>query len=252
MAKISYETLQATSNETFNNDDGVKFFSLKNNGDTAIVRIMHNSIEDFDIMTTHQIKIGDKYRKISCIRDPREPLDKCPLCAKGEKVQQRFFIHMIQYVTEDNGEIVAQPVIWERAAGEYATKLKTLIDEYGPLSENLFKIKRNGEAKSMDTTYEIMYAAPVAYPHERYPKNEEAFKNYTALGRVVLDKTFNEVSTFVSTGAFPKADSANDGASSSSAYGSAGYGGASSSTPTNMPWEGGASSAPINRPTRRY
>lgn len=203
MARISFETFQETANNNQGNYD-VKLFSLKDDGDEAIVRIMHDSVADFDIITTHTVKIGDNYRKVSCIRDPREPLDNCPLCKSGSNIQQRFFIHMIQYEKDQTGNITATPVVWERAAKEYATKLTTLMQEYGPLSDNVFKIRRNGKKGDMGTTYEILYGNPNIYRPDIYPKDATPFEGYTALGKIVFDKTFEEINEYLATGNFPQ------------------------------------------------
>lgn len=205
MARISFDTFQETES-TINNgsSDGIKMFSLKDDGDEAIVRILHNSIEDFDIITTHPVKVGDRRRKASCIRDPREPIDNCPLCKAGYKIQQRFFIHMIQYITNPDGSISAIPCVWERAASEFATKLKTLIDSYGPLTDSLFKIRRNGKAASLDTTYELMYLPNTMFNPEKYPVITDAFKDFDVLGRFVLNKNFDELNAFLVNGEFPK------------------------------------------------
>jgi hypothetical protein len=133
-----------------------------------------------------------------------EPIDNCPLCASGAKLAQKIFIHMIQYVRNAEGHIEAVPVVWERSAGQYATKLKTLIEEYGPLSDCIFKIRRNGKEGDKDTTYEILFGAPNIYKEELYPKNTEVFKDYTALGRIVLNKNANEIVEFLTTGNFPQ------------------------------------------------
>lgn len=212
MARISYDTFQETVKEYDNTDGGIKMFSLKNDGDEAIVRIMHDSIEDFDIITAHQVEIGGKRRKVSCIRDPREPVDNCPLCKTGAKLQQRFFIHLIVYTKNPDGSITYKPMVWERTAGEYAKKFKTLIDEYGPLSESVWKIKRNGAAKSMDTTYEVLYCNPTIYKPEFYPIDRKAFEGYTALGKIVLDRSFEDIVTFLSTGSFPQKQKSGDAA----------------------------------------
>lgn len=181
----------------------VGFFSLKNDGDEAVVRIMHDSTADFDILTTHTVQVpGSKFgRKVSCVKGPYDSADKCPLCAMGEQVQRRMFIHMIQYVKE--GEyIAAKPVVWERSM-QYANNLRDMINEYGPLSDQIFKIKRSGAAGSQDTKYAIMYANPQMYPASVYPKDADLFKDYHALGTVVLDKTPEEIQEFLITGNFP-------------------------------------------------
>lgn len=204
MAKMSFDTVVSNMNtESSNNSNSIGFFSLKNDGDEAIVRIMHDSVNDFDILTTHPITLGGKFRSINCIREPRDPMDNCPLCKKGTKVQSRIFIHMIQYVTNEQGQIEAKPVVWERSIA-YATKLKNDIDEYGPLSNCIFKIRRNGKAGDMQTTYDMRLGNPSMYNEANYPKLADAFKDYTACGTIVLDKTFDEISAFIVNGSFPE------------------------------------------------
>lgn len=202
---MSFDTAVSSMNtDTSNNNGRIGIFSLKNDGDEAIVRIMHDNVNDFDILTTHPITLGGKFRSINCIREPRDPMDNCPLCKNGTKVQSRIFIHMIQYVTNEQGQIEAKPVVWERSIS-YATKLKNDIDEYGPLSNCIFKIRRNGKAGDMQTTYDMRLGNPSMYNEANYPKIADAFKNYTACGTIVLDKTFEEISTYVATGTFPEA-----------------------------------------------
>lgn len=204
MAKVNFDTAVSTMNhESNNNNNSVGFFSLKNDGDEAIVRIMHDSVDDFDILTTHPISVNGKFRSINCIREPRDPMDKCPLCKAGTKVQSRIFIHMIQYVTGPDGNIEAKPVVWERSL-TYATKLKNDIDEYGPLSNCIFKIRRNGKPGDMQTTYDMRLGNPNMYNEANYPKLVEAFKGYTACGTIVLDKSYDEMSAFVVNGSFPE------------------------------------------------
>ena len=204
MAKVSFDTaVSSMNNEGNSNGNSVGFLSLKNDGDEAIVRIMHNSVADFDIVTLHPITLGGKFRTVSCVRDPRDPMDNCPLCKNGTKVQSKIFIHMIQYVTNEQGQIEAKPVVWERPMG-YATKLKSDIDEYGPLSECIFKVKRHGKAGDKNTTYEMKLGNPNMYNEASYPKLDNAFENYSACGTVVLDKSYEEIAEFVATGQFPE------------------------------------------------
>ncbi len=202
MAQIDFNSIHTGESSTqFSNS--VDFFSLKNDGDTAIVRFMHDSTDTFELLTVHDITLNDKYRKANCIRQPNEPLENCPLCATGKRVQQRFFIHLIQYVQDSNGNIIGIPKVWERPAS-YAYKLKNLIDEYGPLSDSVFKVIRNGAKGSKDTTYDIMFCNPAVYNSDYYVKDGSAFENYSALGRIVLNKNFEELLTYVNTGSFPE------------------------------------------------
>lgn len=205
MAQISYE--DALANQGNANQNAVSFFSLKHDGDVALVRFMHDSISDFDIKSVHNVTVGGKFRKVNCIRDPREPIEYCPLCNNGTQIDQKFFIHLIQYVRNDAGQLEMIPCVWERSLA-YASTLKGYIDDYGPLSDVLFTIRRNGAPGDMKTKYDINYAAPNKYPNEAYPKPDvNPFDDFKVLGTMVIDKNFDELSAFVNTGAFPEVKS---------------------------------------------
>ena len=169
---------------------------------------MHDSTDTFDMVTTHPIQIGNRYRRVNCIRDPREPIDKCPLCNSGSKIQQRIYIYLIQYVRDENGNLILQGKVWERAAN-FAVTLKNLIDEYGPLSDSIFKIRRNGEAGNMKTTYSILYCNPNVYKNSDFPIDTSIFEGYNAIGNTVLDKSASEIEYFINNGDFPNNDSNN-------------------------------------------
>ncbi|MGN1153240.1 MAG: hypothetical protein ACI4S3_04360, partial [Candidatus Gastranaerophilaceae bacterium] len=200
MAKVSLEVAEQMAPSQ---GEGVGFFNLKNDGESAIVRILHDSVSDFDLLTVHDVQYNGKYRKLNCIRSPHDPITACPACRANLKVGTRFFIHLIQYEMDGTGAIIAKPKIWERSLA-YANQLKDLINTYGPLSNSVFKITRNGKPKDMNTTYSILYCPAEMYPVEKYPLQPELFDNYNVLGSVVLDKSAQEIETFLSTGTFPE------------------------------------------------
>lgn len=203
MAQVNFETAQQIEESRPRGGTGsFEFFNLKNDGDQAVVRFMYKDLSDFDIFTVHNVTINGKYRKVSCIRDPHDVTEACPLCASGNSISNRFYIKMIEYRVNDQGQVEIHPVVWERSMS-YASKLKSMLEEYGPLEDCLFKVKRNGAAGSMDTTYDIMFCSPKVYSDETYPKVEDAFKDTKFLGTIVLDKTYTEIETFLATGAFP-------------------------------------------------
>lgn len=186
------------------NGPRVGYFSLKNDGDEAVVRIMHDSPADFDIVATHQHNIGGKFKRVNCIRDPKEPVDNCPFCAAGKPIQYRMYVHLLEYRPGEDGRIQAIPKVWERPAA-YANSLKNLLTEYGPLSDLVFKVKRNGAAGSTSTTYDLIYANPAVYKPELYPKKADAFKDYRATGNAVIDKTYEELMAMLNEGPAPAA-----------------------------------------------
>lgn len=184
-------------------DFSVGFFSLKNDGDEAIVRIMCDSMSDLEIMTVHPITVGASAfpnRQVNCLRTPRDPLEMCPLCSAGEPVRQKVFIKMLQYdpITKQSSAVV-----WDRTASAYVPKLKSFIDNYGPLSHIMCKIIRHGTGKN--TQYDIIpNINPMEFNETNYPINTEAFKDFSVLGRMVMDKNAEEIMEFMRVGAFPE------------------------------------------------
>lgn len=250
MAQINFGDVFTNENSN-QNVNQVGFFNLQNDGDEAVVRFMVNSIEDLEILTTHDIYLDGKFRQISCVRNPRDPIEKCPLCAKNEKIKQTVFIKMLQYTNSPTGEVEVKPVIWQRNASTYAFKIKGYLDNYGPLSQILCKVIRHGVKGDMKTTYDIIpNLSPMQFPQEKYPIVTEAFDNYKALGRVVLDKSYDEITQYVNTGKFPENQEKQD------------YNNVSTYNPTVEPYVGNVGSAQVNssgfssvemqRPTRYY
>lgn len=202
MGIISYQTYLAESeregsarNTNFNGQSGnrqsVGFFSLKNDKDSAIVRFMVDDINELPIIRLHNVKVGAKSRKISCARDPHEPIEKCPFCAAQKQLSSKIFVPLIEYVREEDGSIKGYPKIWEKSAG-YGSRIVNLLEDYGPLSECLFKITRNGAAGDTNTTYSENYCKPQVYPDEIYKKDENAFNDFHVMGRFVLELSLEE------------------------------------------------------------
>lgn len=209
MARVSFDSYPSNSTQNAT-ENPVQFFSLKNDGDSAIVRFIEDSTSEFEILTTHAITINGKYRAVNCIRDAHDPLNKCPLCESGSEVRKRIFIKLIRYDIVNN-EVVATPCIWERSMA-YAFKLKEYIDNYGPLSDVICKITRRGQAGDIHTDYEISpNLNKNVYRDDLYVLDKTPFTNYSALGTVILDKPAADISTYLKTGNFPMSgDSSQD------------------------------------------
>lgn len=184
MASITLD--MATGNS--GNQSNVGFFSIKD-GEEVIVRFVANSVEDFDLHTVHQMNLASGFRTLSCLRTPNEPFDKCPLCAKGENVTQRFFCKLIQYTRNADGSVNAEPKIWSRPIS-FAHTLKSYLDNYGPLTEIVCKIVRHG--KGLDTKYEIVpNLNPQIYSPEIYVKNTSGFDGYNVVGSAITNLDFD-------------------------------------------------------------
>ena len=185
MARVSFESANADAS---NNDGYVKskfgYFSLKDDNDIAITRIMHDSVDDFDLQRVHKIKVESNgktfYNAVSCLRnDPNvDPIESCPFCKADIKAQTDIFVHMLNYKTNSQtGETVAEPVVWERPFS-FAKTLKSKIDDYGALSSQIAKITRHGIKGDTNTSYDVNIL-----PESRYPQcvATDAFNGYNAL-----------------------------------------------------------------------
>lgn len=169
-----------------NNRPFVSYFSLKDDGDSAIVRILVDSTDQLNIIGLHRRSIMGRNRAISCMRSIADPVEACPFCEAGEKLVYHVFIPILEYTRNDDNEIIATPKIWERSIS-YVDILANLIENYGPLSTNIFKIVRRGAAGSRDTRYDIVYGMPTVYKPELYPLDDKAFEGYKVLGTAVLE-----------------------------------------------------------------
>ena len=201
MAKIDFNSIESNIQSNSNNNK-VSFFFLKNNGDEAIVRFMIDSVADFDIQSTHRVDLDNKKRAVGCIRDAIDPLDKCPFCAAGFQIFNRFYIRLLQYDKTPEGKIAVSAKVWDRPI-LYANRLKELINMYGPLSDCLMKITRIGNPGSTSTDYNIMYYPSNTLNINDYPKITDAFNNYSVLKTFVLDKSADDMRYYLSYKTFP-------------------------------------------------
>lgn len=177
----------------------VGYFSLKDDGDEAVVRFNYSSSEDLysDIFPTHQVNIDGKFRRIKCLRETyNSPIADCPLCLSGTSVSERVYIKLIEYTRNESGEIEVTPKIWDRPTS-YVSTLNDYFDEYGDISDLVFKVKRSGEKGSLKTTYSILPASQKIYNESLYIKDFTAFDEYNVVGGALASKTADEMRELV-------------------------------------------------------
>ena len=205
MARMSFEEFEkSTSRQSAGNGNHISYFSLRNDGDSAIVRFNIHGLSDIAVDSVHRVKTNDgKTRVVSCLRStPHDPISDCPLCEHGEQLNYRLFIPLVVYEQVDGGNVELKAAVWEQGIKTRNT-LKGLIEEYGDLTENLFKVTRHGAAGSKDTTYSILPANPNVYKSEIFVKDLSAFDDPNYMSRFILVKTPEEIATFLETGDFP-------------------------------------------------
>lgn len=174
------------------------FFKLSDDGDTAKVRIMYDTVDDIEGMSVHEVYINDKKRYVNCLREYNQPIEDCPFCREGKQAGVKVFIPVY-----DVEEKVVK--VWERGKKMF-NKLSRLCSRYPHLCENVFVIERIGKAKSTDTTYDI------------YPANgdweklsmEDLPDVSNLVGSYVLNKSADDMEYFLEEDEFPPTDDDTD------------------------------------------
>lgn len=171
------------------------FFQLKNDKDSAKVRFLYSGIDDVKGYAVHQVELeSGKKRYVNCLRNYTDPLDACPLCKANYKVMPKLFIKLYN---EDAGECQ----LWERGKS-YFQKLGNMAARLNPLCNHVVEIVRNGKKDDKNTTYDFW---PDSVPNP-IDLNDEKYQCKDALGTIILDKTADEMTAFLSSGSFPETE----------------------------------------------
>jgi hypothetical protein len=153
----------------------MQWFSLKDDGDTAVVRFnvkgkTTDDEYDFDVYEVHEAEIDGFKKKIKCLGND------CPMCEAGQRPSLKVWIPLFNKSESDPEK---QEQVWERGLTEIK-KLMSLCEEYGDLDARDFKVKRSGKKGSTKTAYEFFPKDKVAMALPDRPK---------VLGRYVLELT---------------------------------------------------------------
>ena len=162
------------------------WFQLKDDGDTATVRLLHKGevgVEegtqepkfDFPIYEVHKLDVdgSGRDRTVLCKGEG------CELCKAGNKPQLRMFLQMVNLDEKDKDK---QVQLWERGL----TDIKAMIGltgEYGDLTQRDIKIKRSGAKGSLKTTYQY-------FPKDKSEREIPAPQNL--VGSLILDLSVEE------------------------------------------------------------
>jgi hypothetical protein len=121
---------------------GSGFFTLKDHGDVAEVRFLHETIDDAWVVA-HKVSVGGKERWVECAAEDGD----CPLCATKGRPQIKLFLYLVD---ERDGEVK----LWERGK-TFVPVMQELVNKYGSLCSQPFEIERDGAAGSDTTKYGI-------------------------------------------------------------------------------------------------
>jgi len=170
----------------------VSFMTL-GDGDEAIIRLA--PLDWNEIIYYHNETDDWKSRKIACNRtDFKDPLDKCPFCAKKMPLKSRYYVKLLQYVRDENNNVVATEKVWD-APTRYVSILMDCENDYGPVQDLIFKMKRTGAGQQ--TTYSFLPMISKIYNEDVYKKDFGGLQNYKALGSLVKELTVEEMNSIL-------------------------------------------------------
>ena len=169
-----------------------EWLKLANDGDVVRVQFLHNNFNGLDTFACHRVNVNGKECWVDCKRTYDDPLDMCPLCEAGIRVQPVMILSLYDHA---DGKIK----LWERGR-KFKQKLEALCNRYPNLSQMVFEIERHGAKGDTNTTYEIFPLPKVQ------PLDVSQIEKPELLGGVILDKSPDEMMAYVQTGKFPEAE----------------------------------------------
>ena len=186
MGRFNYQDSDNYGNSSSN------FFSLKDDGDVARVRFMYNDLKDVVGYAVHEIEVDGNKRYVNCLRSYNEPKSKCPCCANDYMQKAKIYVPLYNVDTKE-------VQLWERGK-KFLGKLQSICTRYArqdsPLVNHVFEIERNGKKGDTQTTYEIYEVGSDGTTLQDLPEVIEP------LGNVILDKSYDELDSYVRTGSF--------------------------------------------------
>lgn len=186
MGRFNYQDSDNYGNSSSN------FFSLKDDGDIARVRFMYNDLNDVTGYAVHEIEVDGNKRYVNCLRNYNEPKSKCPCCANDYMQRAKLYVPLYNVDTKE-------VQLWERGK-KFLGKLQSICTRYArqdsPLVNHVFEIERHGKKGDTQTTYEIYEVGSDGTTLQDLPEVIEP------LGNVILDKSYDELDSYVRTGSF--------------------------------------------------
>ena len=129
--------------DEFNKERGYdNYFTLRNDGEYADVIFMYRNTSDVLIADAHYIKSNEYTGYVHCCGRG------CPACGKGISVRNKLFIPLYNFSTN-------KIEFWDRSTFFENQLNQDVFNRYPNPSEFVFRITRHGQARDVNTSYEI-------------------------------------------------------------------------------------------------
>lgn len=157
------------------------FFNMNNMGDTAIVRLLHTSVNTIERAFVHSVTVDGKKKSVKCVGD------NCAICATGAYKNNRAYIRLIDYT---DGQIK----VWVRTDA-ILSQFSEIEQNWGNLSNCVLKITRI-QQEFPKYTVEVM-------PPHNYPAFDTTDVDKKIAYRFYFSRNADDIRTYVNTGVFP-------------------------------------------------
>ena len=158
------------------------FFNLNQDGDSAIVRLLHTSVDTIESVNTHRVEVDGKKKRVKCLGEG------CPLCERDGNFDKRIFIHLYDY-TDDMEKV------WDRT-DKILPELVKVQESWGPLNTAVVKITRIGNEFPK---YEVTTVNPMQYTEVKDLVVDEQLAKFYCLNR-----NKEAIEQYIATGKFPE------------------------------------------------
>jgi hypothetical protein len=169
-------------------DNKINFLKLQDDGWYADVRFMYGPGEIFEGQTVHNVSDDPKKpRYVPCLRGLNDPLEACPLCANGSKINAQFFlpVFVISITSNLRGvestQQVNQVMLFQKGSsfkGALQAVVRNTQGKGNAIVNSVFRIVRNGKAGDPKTTYFTEYVTTDNVGLEQLPQRPEILGSY--------------------------------------------------------------------------
>jgi hypothetical protein len=187
MAGFSFDQAEQMSSK-----GGGGFFSLKNDGDVARVRLLFTDaqeVQDKYARSVHEVEVNGKKRWVDCLRGYGDPIDVCPFCKAGRFVNFKYFLPLFNIDANTTQ-------IWERGK-KFGGKLSSICSRYPNVVSHTFEIERCGKAGDQQTSYEMYETGETA------GVSIDDFDFQNPVGTLVMIKSAEDMQYYLNSGVFP-------------------------------------------------
>ena len=160
----------------------IEFFNLNNDGDSAIVRLLHSKVGTIESASIHRISVDGKYKNVKC------PGEGCPICGNETEPLDRIYVHLFDY-TDDKEKV------WCRTS-KILKQFEEIEKDWGDLSDCVIRITRKGK-EFPKYNVDILNAKNYAPVDGDLIDNKIAYRFY-------MTRSADELKTFLKTGEMPK------------------------------------------------